>query len=172
MKKKNLSSRKLSEADEPKSIEVSSDSYENSLDKLIIKAIMSAERAAVKSGKTSKSITAMESVEKRSFQFLFEDDNLEKPPLDLGTFSLEISRLISNAASLLDFKTAILNMSFSYLQNKYDQKTAEDFLNLMEDDFDMTPDEEHEDSDGQHSDDTLDVMPVHYAPGAYGGGGS
>ena len=162
------------QGESPKEIEVSSDSPMNSLDNLITREIMNAERAAVKAGMANKNFTALEAVEKKSLSFIFEADELEKPPLDLGTFTMEISRLISNAATLIDLKTAILNMTFSYLMSKYDKETAEEFLQIMEDDFQMAPDEEHEDSDRLHvsSDDDSEVLPQHYAPGARGGGGA
>lgn len=155
-----------------KEIEVSSDSPMNSLDNLITREIMNAERAAVKAGMANRNFSAMEAVEKRNLNFIFEADDLERPPLDMGTFTLEMSRLISNAASLIDLKTAILNMTFSYLMSKYDKEIAEEFLQTMEDDFQMAPEEEHEDSDRQHSssDDDSEIVPQHYAPGARGGG--
>ena len=63
-------------------------------------------------------------------------------------------------------------MTFSYLMSKYDKEIAEEFLQTMEDDFQMAPEEEHEDSDRQHnsSDDDSEIVPQHYAPGARGGG--
>lgn len=147
-----------------------------SVDRQILRAIMDAERTAVKLGKGQAAMSAMESIERTSLRFLFEaegegespeaEEEKGLPPLDVGVFATEIMRVVKNYDTLLDIPSVIVNRTVEYLTAKYDEKTAESFRQILRDEFDYeaAPDEESgptEDSE----------VRAHLAVGAMPGGG-
>ena len=114
---------------------------EESVDRQILRAIMDAERNAVKAGRAAESMTPMEAIDRRSLKFIFEaegDEEVNTPPLDVGTFAMEIMRVIKNFDTLLDIPTVIINKSRSYIEQKYDKKTATAFMELLQNEYDVT----------------------------------
>lgn len=141
---------------------------EESVDRQILRAIMDAERNAVQAGRAQETMTPMEAVNRRSLKFIFEaegdsegeGEESDKPPLDVGTFAMEIMRVIKNFDTLLDIPTVILNKAKSYIAQKYDKKTAESFMELIHNEYDITIGK-----GGMQPDDEYEVMP-HTAVGA------
>lgn len=126
---------------------------EESVDRQILRVIMDAERNAVKAGRASQAMTPMEAINRRSLKFIFEaeEGDSDTPPLDVGTFAMEIMRVIKNFDTLLDIPTVIINKSRAYIEQKYDKKTAESFMELLQNEYDITlgkggmePDSEYE----------------------------
>jgi hypothetical protein len=129
---------------------------EESVDRQILRAIMDAERNAVQAGRAQETMTPMEAVNRRSLKFIFEAEGEEsgetdKPPLDVGTFAMEVMRVIKNFDTLLDIPTVILNKAKTYIAQKYDKKTADAFMELIQNEYDITvgkgglqPDNEYE----------------------------
>lgn len=114
---------------------------EESVDRQILRAIMDAERNAVKAGRATQSMNPMEAINRRDLKFIFEAEESEEsdtPPLDVGTFAMEIMRVIKNFDTLLDIPTVIINKSRSYIEQKYDKKTAESFMELLQNEYDVT----------------------------------
>jgi len=114
---------------------------EESVDRQILRVIMDAERNAVKTGRIAQSMTPMEAINRRSLKFIFEaegDGETNTPPLDVGTFAMEIMRVVKNFDTLLDIPTVIINKSKSYIEQKYDKKTAESFIELLNNEYDIT----------------------------------
>lgn len=109
-------------------------SEEDSVDLQILRAILDAERSAVKSGKSQMAMSAYESLGECSLGFLFEIKD-SVPPIDIGTFAVEIMRVIKNFDTLLDIPAVIINKSRIYLSNKYDDQTAQAFIDFLEKDF-------------------------------------
>jgi hypothetical protein len=78
--------------------------------------------------------------------FLLEKE--EKEPavktskeIDLKSFGADVARLVDNASSLLELRSAILRRAINYLVENYDDETVRRFKVLMEDEFDMAPGE-------------------------------
>jgi len=119
---------------------------EESVDRQILRAIMDAERNAVKAGRSQESMNPMESLRRKSLRFLLEaegdgdekDDEKNTPPLDIGTFAMEIMRVVKNFDTLLDIPTVILNKAKTYIAQKYDEKTSKSFIDLLENEYDIT----------------------------------
>ena len=114
---------------------------EESVDRQILKLIMDAERNAVKAGRAEQAMSPMEAINRRSLKFIFEagdEGDSDTPPLDVGTFAIEIVRVIKNFDTLLDIPTVIINKSRSYIEQKYDKKTADSFMELLQNEYDIT----------------------------------
>lgn len=114
---------------------------EESVDRQILRAIMDAERSAIKSGKSQESMTVIEAVNRHSLGFIFEEegaDSTSVPPLDVGTFAMEIMRTVKNFDTLLDIPTVILNRAKAYIAQKYDKKTSDSFMELLKNEYDLT----------------------------------
>jgi len=148
-----------------------------SVDRQILRAIMDAERTAVKLGKGQAAMSAMESIERTSLRFLFEaeegtetpegEEEKGLPPLDVGVFATEIMRVVKNYDTLLDIPSVIVNRTVEYLTSKYDEKTAEAFNQILRDEFDYEP---APDADPETSADK--EVHSHLAVGAMPGGGA
>jgi hypothetical protein len=64
---------------------------------------------------------------------------------------MEVMRVIKNFDTLLDIPTVILNKAKTYIAQKYDKKTADAFMELIQNEYDITvgkgglqPDNEYE----------------------------
>ena len=54
------------------------------------------------------------------------------PDIDIATFSADVSRLIDNYDSLLDMEALIINKAMDYLLDKYDQETADYYIEVLD----------------------------------------
>lgn len=61
-----------------------------------------------------------------------------KPQINLTSFTSKIARLANNFESLVDPKTILLNRTYAYLRQSYDEKTAKEFLITMESVYQIT----------------------------------
>lgn len=61
-----------------------------------------------------------------------------KPQINLTSFTSKIARLANNFESLIDPKTILLNRTYAYLRQSYDEKTAKEFLITMESVYQIT----------------------------------
>jgi hypothetical protein len=59
------------------------------------------------------------------------------PDIDVAVFASDVARLIMNYDSLIDMEALIISKSKSYLQQQYDQPTADFFEDMMDTDHDM-----------------------------------
>jgi hypothetical protein len=62
------------------------------------------------------------------------------PDIDVAVYSGDVARLIDNYDSLLDVEALIINKASDYLLDKYDQETADFFIEMMDSKFDKTTD--------------------------------
>ncbi len=81
-----------------------------------------------------------------------------KPPLDMDAFTKRVARLIENFEVLLDVRTVIMNRSFNFLLENYDQSHVDEMKQILEEQFDYRVDSQQEDIEAP------------YAVGAYAGG--
>jgi len=130
-----------------------------SADRQILKIIMDAERQAVKSGKQQASMTALESIRRKNMRFLLEQEE-KVPPLDVGTFGIEIMRVIKNFDTILDIPSIIIKRAEKYLLDKYGKNIAKSFVDYVNNEFDFSTSDENDDNEQSH-----------LAIGAIGGGG-
>lgn len=68
-----------------------------------------------------------------------EEPVMNKPQIDLQGFAMSVARLVSNFESLLDPRTIILNRAEAYVQNNYDERTAQEFMMILRDHYDLEP---------------------------------
>jgi len=163
------------EADEDAESSISSKPTEDaSVDRQILRHIMDAERTAVKVGKGQQSMTATESIRRTSLAFLFEaegetegEEKTGMPPIDLGIFATEVMRIVKNYDTLLDIPSVIVNRTEDYLQTKYDDDTAQKFMEILKTEFDYEPSPEG----GPTTSDDDKSVGRHFAVGAMPGGG-
>ena len=59
------------------------------------------------------------------------------PDIDLKVFTADVARLVMNYDSLIDMEAHIISKAENYLLDKYDQETADFFIELMDVDHDM-----------------------------------
>ena len=59
------------------------------------------------------------------------------PNIDVAVFSSDVARLVMNYDSLIDMEAHIINKAKNYLIDKYDEETAEYFVELMDAEHDM-----------------------------------
>lgn len=155
--------KKMIKEEQENNIEISSlPDVDISADRQILKIIMDAERQAVKSGKQQSSMAAMESIQTRSMKFLLEAEEKDTPPLDVGTFGIEIMRIVKNFDTMLDIPTIIIQRSRKYLLDKYGKEIADSFIEYLKNQFDFAPSEKGDPGSDEAS---------HLAVGAIGGGG-
>lgn len=63
------------------------------------------------------------------------------PDIDVAVFSSDVARLVMNYDSLIDMEAHIINKAKNYLLDKYDEETAEYFIEKMDVDHDMRPED-------------------------------
>lgn len=133
-----------------------------SVDRQILRAIMNAERSAVQAGKQQQGLTAVESVNKSSLKYLLEQDG-DLPPLDIGTFAIEIMRVIKNFDTILDIPAAVYYRAKQYVNEKYGADLAKAFEEYIDNEFNFAV---------QDDTDIVDEPPPqHFAVGATSAGG-
>ena len=76
-------------------------------------------------------------------QLLFEQethapDELPSSDIDLQSFAGNVARLIMNYDSLLDMEMLIIDKAKTFLEDKYDEATAMEFENILNDQFHIT----------------------------------
>jgi len=59
------------------------------------------------------------------------------PDIDIAVFSSDVARLVMNYDSLIDMEAHIINKSKNYLLDKYDEETADYFIEKMDVEHDM-----------------------------------
>ena len=59
------------------------------------------------------------------------------PDIDISIFAGDVARLVMNYDSLIDMEALIIEKSKNYLLDKYDQETADYFIELMDIEHDM-----------------------------------
>lgn len=59
------------------------------------------------------------------------------PDIDISIFASDVARLVMNYDSLIDMEALIIAKSENYLLDKYDQETADYFIELMDVEHDM-----------------------------------
>ena len=69
-------------------------------------------------------------------------EELLKPPLDVDIFTKNIARLILNYDSLLRISQVIINRAKNYLEEEYDQSHVEQFISILNEQFDVNVEED------------------------------
>lgn len=64
-------------------------------------------------------------------------DWVGSPDIDVAVFATDVARLVMNYDSLIDMEAMIIEKSKNYLTDKYDQETADYFIELMDVEHDM-----------------------------------
>ncbi len=87
------------------------------------------------------------------------------PKINLNDFARSVARLANNFQALLDPKSTIINRAEAYITNNYDQRTAQELMQILEVNYSLTPtDVENTATPGESE------FPQPYAAGAFGGG--
>jgi len=87
------------------------------------------------------------------------------PKINLNDFARSVARLASNFQALLDPRSTIINRAEAYITNNYDQRTAQELMQILEVNYSLTPtDVENTATPGESE------FPQPYAAGAFGGG--
>ena len=63
------------------------------------------------------------------------------PRIDLNAFTQAVARLVGNYQSLIDPKTLILNRAEAFIKNNYDEKTAQEMMEILDVTYDLRPQE-------------------------------
>lgn len=63
-----------------------------------------------------------------------------RPKIDLGKFAGKVARLVVNYEALLDLPIAIVNRARNYLEQNYGIAVAKEFMEMMEQDYDVVVD--------------------------------
>jgi len=82
------------------------------------------------------------------------------PKINLNNYAMGIARLVGNYEALLNPKSTILNRAIEYIRVNYDEPTAKQFEEMMEQNYDLRSEEEMRDQG---------MAP--FAAGALSGGG-
>jgi hypothetical protein len=61
------------------------------------------------------------------------------PNIDIAVFSSDVARLVMNYDSLIDMEAHIINKARNYIIDKYDEETADYFIEKMDVEHDMRP---------------------------------
>lgn len=64
---------------------------------------------------------------------------INTPQLNLQDFTRSIARLVNNAQSLIDFQSLILNRAEAYIKNNYDERTAQELMSILDNQWDLRP---------------------------------
>ena len=87
------------------------------------------------------------------------------PKINLNDFARSVARLANNFQALLDPRSTIINRAEAYITNNYDQRTAQELMQILEVNYSLTPtDVENTATPGESE------FPQPYAAGAFGGG--
>ena len=88
------------------------------------------------------------------------------PQININDFSRAMARLIGNFESLLDPKSVIINRAAAYIASNYDQRTSDEFKQILEVNYGFTPTENVNTATPTETD-----FPTPYTVGAGGSGG-
>lgn len=91
-----------------------------------------------------------------------------KPQINLSIFTNKVARLINNFETLVDPKTILVNRAYGLLRQEYDERTAKEFLIILENTYQIT-----NKSKQQKEEDLVGEIPtaVGAGPDTSGGGG-
>ena len=89
-------------------------------------------------------------------------DELGSSEIDLQNFASNVARLIMNYDSLLDMEALIINKAKTFLEDKYDETTAIQFEDILDDQFQIALE--------PYEDEVETIAPL--AVGAVGGEGA
>lgn len=87
------------------------------------------------------------------------------PKINLNDFARSVARLANNFQALLDPKSTIINRAEAYITNNYDQRTAQELMQILEVNYSLTPTDVQNTATPGESE-----FPQPYTAGAYGGG--
>ena len=87
------------------------------------------------------------------------------PRLNVNDFARAVARLVNNFEALLDPKSTILNRAEAYIASNYDQRTAEELMQILEVNYSLTPVETANTATPEEE------FPTPYTAGAWGGEG-
>lgn len=62
---------------------------------------------------------------------------VQTPKINLQDFARSIARLVNNIQSLIDVKSIVLNRAEKYVQNNYDQATAKELVDILDQSYDL-----------------------------------
>lgn len=62
---------------------------------------------------------------------------VQTPKINLQDFARSVARLVNNMQSLIDVKSIILNRAEKYIQNNYDQATAKELVDILDQSYDL-----------------------------------
>lgn len=123
-------------------------SPEESLDAQVLRFFTKAEKLSIGVAAARNpldDVSVEESLRLKSMNWLFEaapeeeeDDEPDRPEMNLESFASEVARLIENADVLLDIKGTILEMAHNYIQNAHGDDVAADFLEVMDTQYDVS----------------------------------
>lgn len=89
---------------------------------------------------------------------------MNMPQININEFARSVARLVSNYDSLLDPKSTIINRARLYIRNNYDERMAEELMQILEVAYQLTP------AQATTSNVSQDTFPTPYAAGSYTGG--
>lgn len=87
------------------------------------------------------------------------------PRINLNDFARALARLVNNYEALLDPKTTLLNRAEAYIASNYDQRTAEELMQILEVNYNLAP------ATNENTATPDNEFPEPYTAGAWGGGG-
>lgn len=64
---------------------------------------------------------------------------MNTPQINLQDFTRSVARLVNNAASLIDFRTLILNRAAAYIKSNYNERTAKEMMDILDKQWDLRP---------------------------------
>lgn len=108
-----------------------SDSIDSELEALMIDY----EKEARKSAEINKPMSESFLSKNNFKRILFEQQSED---IDLRSFSANIARFIKNYTNLIDWPEVILNKAEIFITNQYDEATARSFIDILEDEYDIT----------------------------------
>lgn len=62
---------------------------------------------------------------------------VQTPKINLQDFARSVARLVNNMQSLIDLKSIILNRAEKYVKNNYDQTTAKELMDILDQSYDL-----------------------------------
>ena len=62
---------------------------------------------------------------------------VKSPTININTFARNVARLINNFDTLCDPKTTVLLRARAYIEKNYDEKTAKEFMGIMEETYNI-----------------------------------
>jgi len=68
-----------------------------------------------------------------------EQPVVNTPQINLQDFTRSVARLVNNAQSLIDFRTLILNRAEAYIRSNYNERTANEMMSILDNQWDLRP---------------------------------